>query len=70
MTLEEVERHIKDRQGQNGGLGRVEIILYKDSPTPQSEYVATLADWARDLPQKGGTIKVDVTKPDDNAPVW
>ena len=66
-TLDEVKDLIRQRRS---ALARVEIILYKDSPTDNRPQVADLAAWARDLDNEGkGRLKVDFSEPDRYAPV-
>jgi hypothetical protein len=47
-TLEEIERLIVRRKEQAPALHRLEVVIYKDSPTQESELVKALIAWGRD----------------------
>jgi hypothetical protein len=47
-TLEEIERLVVKRKEQAPALHRLELVLYQDSPTQESELVKGLVSWARE----------------------
>jgi hypothetical protein len=69
LTLKEVKEYILQRQKQGPPLRRVVLVVYKDSPAPDKEFVTELAAWARDLPADGAKVKVDVDLPGEDAPI-
>jgi hypothetical protein len=66
LTFEEVKEAIKKRQDKRPPLSRLEIVVYKDSPNEQNDFVRQLQAWGRDL--NDGKMKVDIRKPSGNAP--
>jgi hypothetical protein len=65
LTFAEVKEAIHKRQ-QEQPLRRIEIVLYKDSPDERVPVVRQLQAWAGD--QNGGKMKVDLLRPDTDAP--
>jgi hypothetical protein len=69
LTLPEVKDFIRKRQKKEPTLRRVVIVVYKDSPAPDKDFVTELAAWARDLPADGAKVRVDVELPGEDAPI-
>jgi hypothetical protein len=66
-TFTEVKEAVNKRRRQEPPLRRIEIVLYKDSPDEQVPLVSQLKAWAGELDD--GKMKVDVSKPDAEAPM-
>lgn len=66
-TFAEVKEFVKKRREEQPPLHRIEIVLYNNSPSEQGDLVRDLKAWASQL--KGDKVKVDVSKPDTDAPM-
>ena len=66
LTFAEVKDVVKKRQAEQPPLRRIEIVLYNNSPSEQGEQVRDLRAWAGDL--DSGRVRVDISKPDADAP--
>ncbi len=67
LTFLEIKEAVKTRQQKQPPLRRIELVLYKDSPSEQGPLVSQLKAWAREL--DGSKMKVDLSKPDADAPL-
>lgn len=66
MALGQIKDAVKQRQGEQPPLRRIEIVLYKDSPDERVPLVSQLRSWAAELDD--GKMKVDISQPDADAP--
>jgi hypothetical protein len=66
LTFAEIKETIEKRQHEQPPLRRIEIVLYKDSPDEHVPIVNQLRTWAAD--QSGAKMKVDISRPDSDAP--
>ena len=60
---------IRQRRAGKPGVKRLKIILYDDSPADDLQQVKLLEDWARELPEEGGKLEVELSGINRNAPV-
>lgn len=66
LTFAGIKEAIEKRQQDQPPLRRIEIVLYKDSPDEHVPIVNQLRTWAGD--RDGGKMKVDISRPDSDAP--
>lgn len=66
LNLAGIKEAIDQRQHEQPPLRRIEIVLYKDSPDERVSIVNQLRTWAGD--RDGGKMKVDILRPDSDAP--
>jgi hypothetical protein len=69
LTLEGVKALVKKRRSDGPTLGKLEIVLYADSPARDRPLVAELESWAKDLPEERQPLTVTVSDEEGNAPV-
>jgi hypothetical protein len=67
LTFAEVKEVIKKRRQEQPPLRRIEIVLYNDSPSEQGPLVSQFKAWAGEL--DGEKVRLDVSKPDADAPM-
>jgi hypothetical protein len=68
-TLEDVRNLILQKRKDKPPLRRLVVVVYRDSPAPDRPQVVELTDWARDLDPERGKVGVDLSLPDQNAPI-
>jgi hypothetical protein len=66
LTFAQIKEAVEKRQHEQPELRRIEIVLYKDSPDERVLIVSQLRTWAGD--RKDGKMKVDISRPDSDAP--
>ncbi len=69
-TLEEVQKLILQKRKDKPPLRRLVVVVYRDSPAQDRPQVTGLTDWTRlDLDPERGKVEVDLSLPDQNAPI-
>jgi len=69
-TLEEVKNLILQKRKDKPPLRRLVVVVYRDSPAQDNALVTGLTEWTRlDLDPERGKVELDLSLPDQNAPI-